>query len=313
MIPGGGNNRVIPEGVQLPPGTEGVGVISDAVSEDYFSVLDIPIVEGRQFAVTDRADSPRVAIVNQLFARKYYPNGSAVGRRFRLDSAAGPLIQIVGVARQSKYFFPVEPPVDYVYFPLAQQPRTGMTLMLHTAGAPGDLAAPLRNLVRSLDSGQPVIGLRTMDEIFDQRARKTLDIFIQAIAGMGLLGLALALVGTLRFDDVCREPAAARDRDSHGHRRRPPRRSEDDPEAGDAPRRLGRRHRPGALAAGREARDGDGRGAVLQLGSSGDGGGGAPGRSRGRRVRSGTAGLAGRPQYRPEAGIIEPRPRKNRN
>jgi len=179
----------------LPPGTEGVGVITNAVSEDYFSVLDIPIVEGRPFAVTDRADSPRVAIVNQLFARKYYPNGSPVGRRFRLDSASGALIQIVGVARQSKYFFPVEPPVDYVYFPVAQRARTGMTLMLHTAGAPGELAAPLRNLVRSLDSGQPVIGLRTMDEIFDQRARKTLDIFIQAIAGMGLLGLALALVG----------------------------------------------------------------------------------------------------------------------
>lgn len=195
MIPGGSSNRVVPEGVQLPPGTEGVGVITNAVSEDYFSVLDIPVVEGRPFAVTDRADSPRVAIVNQLFARKYYPNGSPVGRRFRLDSASGPLIQIVGVARQSKYFFPVEPPVDYVYFPLAQRARTGMTLMLHTAGAPGDLAAPLRNLVRSLDSGQPVIGLRTMDEIFDQRAKKTLDIFIQAIAGMGLLGLALALVG----------------------------------------------------------------------------------------------------------------------
>jgi len=195
MIPGGTETRVLPEGAQLPPGTEGIGVFSNTVSEDYFSVLDIPVVEGRPFAVTDRADSPRVAIVNQLFASKYYPNQSAVGRRFRLDSTGGDAIQIVGVARQSKYLFALEPPVDYVYFPLAQRPRTGMTLVLHTAGAPGDLAAPLRNLVRSLDSGQPVIGLRTMDEIYDQRAKKTLDIFIQAIAGMGILGLVLAIVG----------------------------------------------------------------------------------------------------------------------
>ncbi|MBZ5626446.1 MAG: ABC transporter permease, partial [Acidobacteriia bacterium] len=195
MIPGGTQSRIVPEGVQLPPGTEAVGAISDAVSDDYFDAMNIPIVEGRQFAVTDRADSPRVAVVNQLFARKYYPNQSAVGRRLRLDSAGSPVIQIVGVARQSKYFFPIEPPLDYVYLPLAQRPRTGLTLVLHTAVPPGDLAAPLRNLVRSLDSGQPVIGLRTMDEIFDQRARKTFDIFIQAIAAMGLLGLVLALVG----------------------------------------------------------------------------------------------------------------------
>ena len=195
LLPPGSITRVLPEGAQLPPDTEGVSVISNAVSEDYFSVLDIPIVEGRPFAATDRADSPGVAIVNQLFARKYYPNQSAIGKRLRLDSASGPWVQIVGVARQSKYLFPVEPPIDYLYFPLAQRPRTGMTLMLHTVGAPADLSGPLRGLVRSLDAGQPVIGLRTMDEIYLQRAQKTLDIFIQAIAGMGLLGLLLALVG----------------------------------------------------------------------------------------------------------------------
>ena len=101
----------------------------------------------------------------------------------------------MGVARQSKYFGLVEPPIDYIYLPLAQRPRMGVTLVLHTAVPPGDLAAPLRNLVRSLDSGQPVIGIRTMDEIFDQRARKTFDVFIQTVGGMGLVGLVRALVG----------------------------------------------------------------------------------------------------------------------
>jgi hypothetical protein len=158
-------------------------------------VVDIPVVDGRPFAVTDRSDSPPVAIVNQFFAHKYYPNQNAVGKRFRLDTAGGPVVQIVGVARQSKYFGLVEPAVDYLYLPLSQQPRTAMSLVLHTAVPPGDLAAPLRNLVHSLDSGQPVIGLRTMEEIFDQRARKMLDIFIQTIAGMGMVGLILALVG----------------------------------------------------------------------------------------------------------------------
>ena len=145
--------------------------------------------------MSDRSDSPQVAIVNQFFAHKYYPKQSAVGRRFRLDSAGGPVVQIVGVARQSKYFGLVEPPVEYIYLPLAQRSRMGVSLVLHTAVPPGELAAPLRSLVHSIDSGQPVIGLRTMDEIFDQRAKVVFDVFIQTVGGMGLLGLVLALVG----------------------------------------------------------------------------------------------------------------------
>jgi predicted permease len=195
FLPDGNPERVIPEGYRLPAGVEAVSVISDVVSEDYFTSMGIPVVEGRPFEPTDRADAPRVAIVNQLFAGRYYPNQSAVGRRFRLEGAAGPVVRIVGVARQSKYIFPVEPPIDFIYLPLAQSPRTAMTLLLHTAGAPGDLAGPLRDLVRSLDAGQPVIGIRTMEEIFDQRARGTLNVLLRTIGGMGLLGLVLALVG----------------------------------------------------------------------------------------------------------------------
>jgi predicted permease len=205
LLPGGDQNRLIPEGVQLPLGTEAVMVISNAVSEDYFGVMDIPIVEGRPILATDRADTPRVAVVNELFAKKYYPKQSAVGKRFRMNGAGGSPVQIVGVAKQSKYLFPVEPPLDYMYLPMAQTTQTGtglarnlvtgMTLALYTVGAPGELAGPVRDLVRSLDSGQPIIGLRTMEEIFDVRARGTLNIMVEALAGLGVLGFVLALVG----------------------------------------------------------------------------------------------------------------------
>ncbi len=195
LLPGGDQPRVIPEGVQLPPGVEAINVLSNTVTPDYFAVMDIPIVEGRGFQETDRTDTPRVAIVNELFAHKYYPKGSAIGRRFRLNSTSGEMVQIVGVARQSKYAFPVEPPLECIYQALEQNPQTGMTLVLHTSIAPRELAAPLRSLVRSIDSGQPILGVRTMDEIFDQRAHRTLAVLIGAIAGMGVLGLVLALVG----------------------------------------------------------------------------------------------------------------------
>jgi hypothetical protein len=195
MVPASPAIRVIPEGVQLPSGTEAVNVFSNTVSDGYFRTLGVPLVEGREFAVTDQADSERVVIVNELFAHKYYPNQDAIGKRLRLNSAEGPLAQIVGVAKQGKYVFPIEPPMEYVYLPLAQNPTAAMTLMLETEGPSAGLAGPLRDLVRSLDSRQPIYGIRTMEEFFDVRAHKTVGLFVEAMAGLGALGLVLALVG----------------------------------------------------------------------------------------------------------------------
>jgi predicted permease len=195
IVPASPAIRVIPEGVQLPTGTEAVSVFSNTVSDRYFRTLGVPLVGGREFAVTDRADSAPVVIVNELFAHKYYPNQDAIGKRLRLNSAEGPFAEIVGVAKQGKYFFPIEPPMEYLYLPLAQNPTAAMTLMLETEGPSAGLAGPLCDLVRSLDSRQPIYGVRTMEEFFDVRAHKTLGLFVEAMAGLGVLGLVLALVG----------------------------------------------------------------------------------------------------------------------
>ena len=195
MLPGGDNSRLVPEGVKLPPGAEAVTVVSNTVSDGYFDALGVPIIEGRPFEVTDRAETRPVAIVNELFAHKYYPNQSAIGKRLRVKGDEDQVLEIVGVARQSKYFFLVEPPVEYLYRPLSQNPKQAMTIMVETAGPSSAVAAPLREVVRSLDPGQPMYGVRTMEEVFDQRATKLLGVLTEAIGGMGLLGMILAMVG----------------------------------------------------------------------------------------------------------------------
>ena len=196
--------RVVPEGVQLPAGTEAVNVLSNTVSNDYFETIGVPIVEGRHFDDNDRDDSERVAIVNEQFASNYYPNQSALGKRLRLNGTDGAFVKIVGVAKQSKYIFPIEPSLEHVYLPLVQNPPTGvggdwspsgMTLMLETEGASGEAAGPLRELVRRLDSRQPIYSVRSIEDIFDIRATKTLGMFIKAIGALAILGLALALIG----------------------------------------------------------------------------------------------------------------------
>jgi predicted lysophospholipase L1 biosynthesis ABC-type transport system permease subunit len=132
---------------------------------------------------------------NELFARKYYPGQSAIGKRLRLKGGQDQMLEIVGVARQSKYFSLVEPPMDYLYRPLSQNPQQALTIMVETAGAASTAAGPLREIVRSLDAGQPMYGVRTMEEVFDQRVTKTLRIWTEAIDAMGLLGLILAMGG----------------------------------------------------------------------------------------------------------------------
>jgi predicted permease len=195
MVPVSGSMRIVPEGVPLPGGTEAVSAFFNVVSDGYFHTLDVPLVEGRDFTVTDRAHAPRVVVVNEQFVHKYYPDNDALGKRLRLNGPDGPFAEIVGVAKQSKYIFPIEPPMEYLYLPLAQSPTATMTLMLESAGASAELSGPLRDLVRALDSRQPIFGVRTMEEFYDVRAHKTFAYIIEAIAALGLLGLLLALVG----------------------------------------------------------------------------------------------------------------------
>src|SRR5215471_5971205 len=195
MLPGGDISRLVPEGVKMPPGTEAISVVSNTVSEGYFDALNVLIMQGRGFQERDRAESRPVAIVNELFARKYYPNQSPIGKRLRLTGDKDEVMEIVGVARQSKYFFLVEPPLEYLYRPLSQNPQQAMTILVETAGPSSAAAAPLREIVRSLDASQPMYGVRTMEEVFDQRAIKTLGILTETMGAMGLLGLVLAMVG----------------------------------------------------------------------------------------------------------------------
>jgi len=189
------STQVIPEGAQLPSGKESVSLLSNIVSDGYFRTLGVPIVEGRDFLSSDQADTSRVVIVNEQFARNYYPNQDVIGKRLRLNGAGGPFAEIVGVAKQSTYLNPIEPHQEYLYLPWAQNPAVAMTLMLETEGPPAEEAGRLRDLVRRLDANQPIFAVRTMQDVYDLTVKQRMDIIREIIGGLGFLGLALALVG----------------------------------------------------------------------------------------------------------------------
>jgi len=195
MTPGQMNQTVIPEGYQFPKGQETVTTLGSIVDEHYFDTLKMPVLRGRAFTAADKADSKPVAIVNEAFAQKYWPNQDAVGKRLRVKDKNGQLAEVVGVAKTSRYLFISEPPTPYVYLPHAQNVSSHMSLFVESAGDPAQIAAPLRAVVRSLDANIPIYNARTMANIYHQRTAVILLMILQLISTLGLLGLALALIG----------------------------------------------------------------------------------------------------------------------
>ena len=186
---------VVPEGWQLAPGQPATATLSAAVSEGYFETIGIPILQGRGFLETDREGAPLVAVVNEQMAQHYW-KGRAVGQRFHLGTSNDPLVQVVGIAKKSKYLWIAEPVIDFVYLPFRQHPVSKATLLSESRTADaGKLGGVVREVVRKLDPDMPVFDQRTMQDLYAQRAVKTSNIVVGLVGGMGAMGMALATVG----------------------------------------------------------------------------------------------------------------------
>ena len=190
-----GTVTIAPEGFQFPPGTENAATLASRVDEFYFDTMGIRLTAGRNFTRADDENAPRVAIVNQRFADHYWPNQDPLGKRFRLASAKNAWVEIVGIARMSKYLFVAEPPSDFVYLPYRQNPSRRMFLVAQSSGDPAALAAPLREVVRGLDVNMPIFNVRTMEELYQMRAISIFNVLVTTVGAMGLMGLGLSIVG----------------------------------------------------------------------------------------------------------------------
>jgi predicted permease len=195
LAPNQGAQTVIPEGYQFPKGQESASEFGEAIDESYFSTMRAPMVRGRVFTASDKAETPAVAIVNEAFAAKYWPNQDAIGKRIRLHDGKGPLVEVVGIAKTSRYLFIAEPPTPFLYLPFAQQPSSQMAVLVETNDDPATIAAPLRDVVHTLDANMPIYNSRTLSNFYQMRAVSVLLIILELVSAMGLLGLALALVG----------------------------------------------------------------------------------------------------------------------
>jgi putative ABC transport system permease protein len=169
-------------------------VNTNVVGLKYFETMGISLLKGRDFTAQDVETAPPVAIANEAFARHYFEGEEMIGKRASLRGPRGPYIQIVGLARDSKYRTIGESPRPTIYVPLAQNHETGMTLHVRTSGNPTGIAAAVRREVQSLDRDLAVTGLQSLDDVlagalFAARMGAVL------LSIFGLLALLLAAVG----------------------------------------------------------------------------------------------------------------------
>jgi len=173
---------------------ERLNVMYSVVGQDYFETMNTPLVAGRGFTGRDNENAPRVVIVNETMARRYWPNQNPIGKRLRFGGARNPWMEVVGVAQDGKYITLGEPPTDYLFVPFWQNYDGRMTLVVHTAGAPEAVAAGIRQEVKALDEQLPVYGVRTAPQYLD-RIVSLPKVVATLVSAFGLLALALAAVG----------------------------------------------------------------------------------------------------------------------
>ena len=174
------------------------------VSPDYFRTMRIPLVAGRLLSDHDRRGGDRVLLLTQTAARRFWPNGGAIGQYLRLgarpssDEVEGTVVGIVGDTRDSAL---AEDPQPAAYFPLDQVGVSGLTIVVRTAQPPKAVAASVRSVVSRLDRDLPVVGMTSMDDVVSQSlARPRFYAFLLLVFSLTALGLAaVGIYGVLSY------------------------------------------------------------------------------------------------------------------
>ena len=164
------------------------------ITPGYFQTMGIQLLRGRNFTEQDaEKNAAPVAIIDETMASEFWPNEDALGRRFRFMISKEP-IEVIGIARNSKAVTLGETPISMVYWPLKEMTDQGITLFVHTTGAPGMMLSEIRRIVRSVDVHIPITYEKTIRQ---HMAIALWPSWMGAIllGSLGLLAFILASMG----------------------------------------------------------------------------------------------------------------------
>ena len=183
---------VLPEGQPEVPLAERPFIIVEAINPSWFRTLHVPLQAGREFTDADNADAPKVVVVNQALARRYWPGQNPIGKHIALGRQTPS--EVVGVAADVKNRGLALDAQVQLYFPFSQLPWGNMNLLVRTATDPHGMVSAVRAQIAAIDADQPVTNIQTVNELMDgSRAQPR---FILLVLGIfSAVALVLAIVG----------------------------------------------------------------------------------------------------------------------
>jgi putative ABC transport system permease protein len=201
---GGGENlsSFSIEGRPAPPPNQVVDAEYRIVSPGYFATMGIPLLRGNGFTERDDANTPRVMVINETMARKYWPGEDPIGKRINLgDPSTSPWRTIVGIVRDGRNQRLDAEPYPQMYAAYAQSPTSGMTLVTRAAAEPLSLVPAIRGELVAIDKDQPLYNVRTMEQVlWESVARQRFNMLLITIfAGIGLILAAVGIYGVISY------------------------------------------------------------------------------------------------------------------
>jgi len=214
-IPMGGDysdSVILAEGYVMAPGESLISPYQTAVSPGYFEAMSIPLKRGRLFRASDDERAPKVVIVDERLAKRFWKDSDPVGRRMWKPNSPDDLTK--GPGKNGNYFTVVgvvgnvrvtglaeKEPVGMYYFPFAQNVDRGMMIVARTAGDPASVITPIRQQVTSMDPELPFFAVKPMQQRIDETlvSRRTPMLLASLFGGIALFLAAVGIYGVLAF------------------------------------------------------------------------------------------------------------------
>ena len=179
-------------GHPVPPGEDPPSATVIHISDAYFATIGAKMIAGREFTPQDRSDSPPVVIVNEAFARQYFPSERAVGKTLLLGRNVP--VEVIGLVNDIRQVAMAEPARPTMYLSNLQNSRVKTTIVIRTAGDPLSMTNAVRQKIWSIDPNQAITAVFTFDDAVS-RALARPRLLTVLLSAFGLVGLALGVVG----------------------------------------------------------------------------------------------------------------------
>ena len=163
-------------------------------SSNFFETMEIPILLGRGFTAHDTDSSPKVAVINEAAAKKYFPNENPIGRHFGSSIETVNQLEVVGVLKDAKYNSVRDPAPPTMYVPYLQTRAASGVIEVRTASDPAGVTSGVREAVRQVDDALPMMDVSTQLEQVEKRFQEE-KLFAQACTLFGGLAMLVAAIG----------------------------------------------------------------------------------------------------------------------